>query len=237
MRSIIFVAMFVAGAAQAGWNTYEETRELTLDARDVKHLSINAGSGSMEVVGVDGLQAINVTANIGISDADEDKAADIMSKKMTLTLAADGGDAALLEAFFDDGFLGRGTDAYIALVISVPKGTAVTIDDGAGSIDVTDLEGDITIDDGSGSIDIRNVASVKVDDGSGSLKVRGANGDVSINDGSGSIKVRGVAGTVTIDDGSGSIKVSDVEKDLVIIDDGSGGQSFSNIRGEVVAET
>lgn len=236
MRSIIVMAMFVAGAAQADWNTYEETRELTLDASNVTHLSINAGAGSMEVVGVAGLQAISVTATIGISDADEDEAARIMSKKMTLTLDRDG-DAALLKAFFDDGFLGLGTDAYIALVVSVPKGIALTIDDGAGSIDVADVEGDITIDDGSGSIDIRNVAGVKIDDGSGSLKVRDANGDVTINDGSGSIKVRGVAGTVTIDDGSGSIKVSDVEKDLIIVDDGSGGQSFSDIRGEVVAET
>ncbi|MCH9694715.1 MAG: hypothetical protein K0U72_09415 [Gammaproteobacteria bacterium] len=236
MRSIILMATLVAGMAQADWDTYEETRELTLDASKVKHLSINAGAGSMEVVGVDGLDAINVTANIGVSDADEAEAVQIMSKKMTLSLDADD-DTAMLQAFFDDGFLGRGTDAYIALIINVPVGTNVTIDDGDGSIDVVDIEGDITIDDGSGSIDIRNVGNVKVEDGSGSLKVRDANGDVSIDDGSGSIKVRGVAGTVTIEDGSGSIKVSDVENDLVIVDDGSGGQKFSNIRGEVVSDT
>jgi hypothetical protein len=236
MRSIIVMAMFVAGATQAGWNTYEETRELTLDAGDVTNLSINAGAGSMKVVGVAGLQTIDVTAMIGVSDADKDEAEGIMSKKMTLTLEADG-DTALLEAFFDDGFLGQDTDAYIALVISVPTGTALTIDDGAGSIEVADVEGDVTIDDGAGSIDLSNVASVKLEDGSGSIKIRDANGDVHIDDGSGSVKVRGVAGTVTIDDGSGSIEVSDVEKDLVILDDGSGGQRFADIRGEVVTET
>lgn len=236
MRSIIVMAMFTAGIAQAGWGEFEETRELTLDASDAKHLSIKAGAGSMEVVGVAGLESIDVIATIGVADADEDEAAEIISKKMTLTLERDG-DLATLNSWFDDGFMGWGSDAYIALRISVPTGIAVTIDDGAGSIDVFDVKGDINIDDGSGSIEIRNAANVKIDDGSGSVKVSEAHGDVSIVDGSGSIKIRGVSGSVTVDDGSGSISVSDVEQDLVITDDGSGGQSFSDIRGEIVADT
>lgn len=236
MRGLLVMAMFVASLAHAGWKDFEEARELSLDANNVNRLSIEAGAGSMDVTGVAGLDRVHVTATIVVPDADQDEAAKVMEKRMVLTLEKNG-DEAQLKSWFKNRFMGIGSDAYIVLDVNVPKGMAVKIDDGAGSIEVIDLEGDITIDDGSGSIDVENVASVNIDDGSGSVKVRDAAGDVSIVDGSGSISVNNVQGSVTIDDGSGGIRVSDVEQDLIIVDDGSGGQSFTNVRGTVDLET
>lgn len=236
MRGFIVMAMFVVSLAHAGWKDFEEVRELSLEANSIDTLSIEAGAGSMDVTGVAGLDRIKVTATIVVPDADQDKAARAMEKRMVLSLQEKGNEAEL-KAWFKNKFMGFGSDSYIVLDVNVPKGMAVEIDDGAGSIEVIDVEGDITIDDGSGSIDVENVASVKVDDGSGSVTIKGVAGDVTIVDGSGSISVNSVQGTVTIDDGSGGIRVSDVERDLVIVDDGSGGQSFTNIRGSVDLET
>ena len=50
--------------------------------------------------------------------------------------------------------------------------TDVWIDDGSGSIELTDASGDVHIDDGSGSIKVSRVTgSIVVDDGSGSINV------------------------------------------------------------------
>jgi len=236
MRSFIVMAMFVVSLAHAGWSDYEEVREMDLDADGISRLSIKAGAGSMDVTGVKGLDRIAVKATIIVPDADEDEAVGVIDKNMTLSLHQDDSEAQL-DSWFKAGFMGLGSNAHIVLEVSVPQGMAVNIDDGSGSIDVTDVAGDVTIDDGSGSIDVSNVAHLKIDDGSGSIDVVNAAGDVSIVDGSGSINVKHVQGSVTIDDGSGSIKVSDVERDLIIVDDGSGSVSFSDIRGTVEQET
>lgn len=236
MRGFIVLAMLTASLAHAGWSDYEETRELNLEASNLQQFSIVAGAGSLHVTGVEGASQIEVKATIGIPGASEEKAQSIIAKRMTLTLERHG-DEVVLEAGFDDGFMGIGSDAYIALEIEVPEGMALRIDDGSGSLRVEGTKSDIVIDDGSGSIDVKNVASVKIDDGSGSIEIADALGDVSIVDGSGSITVRRVGGSVTVDDGSGSIRVSDVENDLTIIDDGSGSLNFNNIRGAVDADT
>jgi hypothetical protein len=236
MRSLIVIAMFTATLAHAGWSDYEEVRDLSLDAKGISQLTINAGAGSLDVTGVAGLDKINVKATIVVPDKDEDKAVRVIEKRIRLSLDRNAGEAEL-EAWFESGRTWFGSSPYIILEVSVPQGMALNIDDGSGSIDIVDLAGDIIIDDGSGSIDIRNVADVRIDDGSGSIDLVNATGDVSIVDGSGSISVKHVQGSVTIDDGSGSIAVSDIDSDLIIVDDGSGSLRFSDIRGIVDADT
>jgi hypothetical protein len=236
MRSFIVIAMFAAGIAQADWSNYEEVRNLDLDVDGISELSIEAGAGSMDVTGVRGLDKISVKATVVVPDADEEDALKVIEKNMTLSLEQKGSEAQL-NAWFDNGSMGFGSDAHIVLEVSVPQGLSVHIDDGSGSIDVIDVLGDVTIDDGSGSIDVDNVANLKIDDGSGSIDVDNASGDVSIVDGSGSISVDHVKGSVTIDDGSGSIKVSDVENDVIIVDDGSGSLTITDVRGNVDQET
>ncbi len=232
MRSLIVIAMFVASFADAAWNDYTTVRELKLDAEAIEVFEIDAGAGSMEVIGVSGLDRLVVTATVVVPESDEDDAIKLIDKKMRLSLDR-AGDRAKLISTFDDGMFGRGSSARIDLKISVPAGIAIEIDDGSGSIELIDTAADVSIDDGSGSIDAQGIANISIDDGSGSIDISAATGDVSIVDGSGSINVRSVAGSVTIDDGSGSIKVSDVEQDLIVVDDGSGGFSYSDVRGVV----
>ena len=227
-----FIGLFLCGLASIAWADYEEERELTLPTRGIDTMDIDAGAGSLEVIGLDGADQITVNARILIDD-DEDDAKRRIESDMTLTLEQDS-DVARLVAAFDSGVFGWGDSPRINLVVTVPSTMHLRVDDGSGSIEVSDVHGDIRIDDGSGSVVMTDVGGeIVIEDGSGSLTIQSAGGDVSINDGSGSITVQGAAGSVTVDDGSGSIDVSDVEEDLIIVDDGSGGLDFSNIGGRV----
>ncbi len=232
MRSFIVMAMFLASFASAAAGDYNEIRNLSVDPSGVETLVINVGAGSLDVRGVDGLDSIDVKATIVIPDADDDEGQKVIAKHLTLTLESDG-SVVDLKSSFKQGFWSIGSGGRVDLEVRAPSNLAVSIDDGSGSMDVSNFSGDMRIDDGSGSMDIQKVASVNIDDGSGSIDISGATGDVYINDGSGSITVESVGGTVTIDDGSGSIRVNDVAEDLIILDDGSGGVSFSDVRGTV----
>ena len=232
MRNVVVVLMFFASLAQAGFSDYEEVRDLKLDATGIDELSIDAGAGSMDVVGVAGLKHIEVVATITIENKGSDSAMEFMEERMNLSLQ-EGSGTAILVSNFSSGFMGRGPDARIDLNISIPQGMALRIDDGSGSIDINETKASVVIDDGSGSIDIDAVGDVNIDDGSGSIDVVAAAGDVIIVDGSGSINISEVGGSVRIDDGSGGIRVVNVENDLVIAEDGSGGLSYDDIRGHV----
>jgi hypothetical protein len=173
------MAMFAAGLAQAGGSDYEEVRDLTLDASDLKTLSINAGAGSMDVTGVAGINAISVKATIVVPDEDEEKALKIIAKKMKLSLDRDGDEAKLVSSF-DSGLMSFASNAYIVLDVSVPQGMSVNIHDGSGSIDVSTAAGDVSIVDGSGSIKVSDVENdlVIIDDGSGGLDYSNIRGSV-----------------------------------------------------------
>ena len=237
MRSYLILGLFAASFASAGEPDYSEVRELSADAGGAGEFVIDTGAGSLTVVGVDGLDAVNVTATIGLDGIrDEDKARAYIEKRLELTLERRG-DRVELVTDFDNGTWGMGRKAWVRLEIRMPSDLALDIDDGSGSIDIENVRATVRVDDGSGSIKVRDVGPLFIDDGSGSITAENVAGDVDIIDGSGSIKVTGVTGSVTIDDGSGSITVRDVEQDVIIEDAGSGGVSVANVAGRVETET
>lgn len=237
MRSLIMMAMFAASLADAAWDNYEEQRELSLDANGITTVDIEAGAGSLEVSGVPGFDVIEVEAAIEVPDRDDEAARELIESKLQLTLDRYG-DKAVLKAYIDRSFWRRSVEARVHLVVRVPESVDLVIDDGSGSMSVSDVSGSIDIDDGAGSITLTRVGGdLRINDGSGSITAHELGGDVSIEDGSGSIDVEDVAGSVIIDDGSGSIGVRDVLQDVTIIDAGSGGVRIAGVRGNVNSDT
>ena len=232
MRKFAVTTLLLAGLASPAAAEYSETRELAVDAGGADFFELVTGAGSLIVEGVDGLDAVEVAATIVVDVMRDSKARDMIEKHAVLELDRSG-DRIRLTADFDNTMWNWGSGGRIDLVVRAPAGLELSIDDGSGSLRVSDFDADVTIDDGSGSIVVDSVGALRLEDGSGSIRVRNASGDVYINDGSGSITVDTVDGTVTIDDGSGGIDVSDVSEDLVIIDDGSGSVSFNDVRGKV----
>ena len=232
MRTFLILGMFTASLASAAWRGYEETRDLSLDAAGIDTVEIEAGAGSLEVLGSADAEAIAVTALIQVPEKEE-KARNIIDSDLVLTLEREG-ERATLKGYFESSGWNWGDRPSIRLEVVVPSRIGLKIEDGAGSIGVSDVAGDIEIKDGSGSLQMSNVGGdIKIEDGSGSVNVDGVGGDISIEDGSGSISVKAVRGSVVVDDGSGSINVSDVDADLIIKDDGSGSLNFARINGRV----
>jgi hypothetical protein len=233
MRNTVFLVVLIGSLPGVVLADFEEVRELRLDTQGIDMLNIDAGAGSLEVVGVSASDEITVTAAINVPGLSDARARDKIESDMVLSLDRDGATATL-KSYFDNGVWGFGGSPSIALEVRMPEGMHLVVDDGSGSIEISNVRGDISIDDGSGSLTMTDVGgNVDIEDGSGTLTIEGVGGDLNIDDGSGSITVRRVAGSVIVDDGSGSIDVSDVAEDFIVVDDGSGGVTYANVAGRV----
>jgi len=216
-------------------------KKLTLDAEHLKSFDIEAGAGSLSIVGVDGQNDIQVDAEILTSK----------DRNFTLTLEKSGNEAQLVAEHHSHIGFWIGSSPRINLVITMPKHLALDIDDGSGDIEIRDInnnivlddgsgsttltsiKGDVRIDDGSGDLTAQNIhGSVYLDDGSGELTIANIIGDVEVVDGSGDLSVESATGLVTIDDGSGDIEVNTAGS-LKIIDSGSGDLDINNIKSGV----
>jgi hypothetical protein len=233
MRVFLILGMFTASLTNAAWHEYEEVRNLTLDAGGINTVEIEAGAGSLDVRGNPGAKKISVTALIQVPGKSDEKAQKVIESDLVLTLERDG-DVAVLIGYFDSSSWGWDDNPSVRLEVEVPESVGLDIEDGAGSIEIRDVLGEIIVEDGSGSLQMTNIGGeVRVIDGSGSISVERVGGDISIEDGSGSITVQDVRGSVIIDDGSGSINVTDVDEDLVIENAGSGSLNFARVNGHV----
>lgn len=234
----LLTSVLLSFSAVASWNSeliLQETKTLQLHADSLTKIKIDAGSGSMSIIG-NNSDTINVTARIYQEDAHDG---------YQLSLQASGEHALLiaenkrfskntridLEVQLPSRFTVNIHDGSGAITLANVKTTQIK--DGSGSISLSDIAGDVKITDGSGSISVNSVeGSLTIDDGSGSITAEAVEGFVTIEDGSGNIDVRNVKQDVSISDGSGSITV-DQAANFTLVDDGSGSVNITNITGKV----
>ena len=235
MRKLILAVLLISGVTWAHDHddNYSEERQLSTDADGIRLLDIDAGAGSLSILGVDGLADIVINATVRVDTSNEKKAAKFIARRIKLTLRRDG-DRALLKSLFREGWWFWGPNGHIDLDIRVPAGIGLIVDDGSGGIVVDGVKGGASIDDGSGSLRLSNVGAVMIDDGSGGIDITDVSGDVVIDDGSGGVKIRSVDGSVKVSDGSGGITVDGVTGDLVIENSGSGSLTINDVEGQVI---
>jgi DUF4097 and DUF4098 domain-containing protein YvlB len=251
--TMVFTILFLFTVMNVFADDFRVKKDLSLDAKGIDALEVEAGSGFLHIIGSDDVDEIKVTAQIEISDVDDDEAQKILDQDLELTLRRSG-DTAVLQSRFrgHSGFFRKYKSAHVNITVELPAKIAlyvddgsgeieingieanVEVDDGSGSIELEKIKGNIEIHDGSGSIDVREITGrLRIDDNSGGITVQNIDGDVDIKDGSGSITVRKINGSVVIEDGSGSIDISGVEQDVTIEEDGSGGVHISGVNGTV----
>jgi DUF4097 and DUF4098 domain-containing protein YvlB len=247
----ICILLFTSIALNAG--TINETKELKLKKTGITKLQIKSGAGDVKIEGKKDLDEIQVTAVIQISGVDEDDRDKILDKWVDLSLEKSGSKAYLTSIIEGNrGFFRRSRSAKIDLTINIPEEVALSVNDGAGDVELKNVAANVYLDDGSGFIDIQNISGdLEIDDGSGDLEINtvqgltdivdgsgtlyleNITGDVIIDDGSGSMRIEQVDGNVKISDGSGSIKIDDVSKDVTIKEKGSGSVTIHNVKGSV----
>jgi hypothetical protein len=221
------LALGLAGTVRADDCEHQARREERIDAAGVKTLHVIARAGSLRIDGQANAGAIAVR---GTACASRESALDDIQLKVGRS-----GASATVEAVIPESFNWLvGGQARLDLVLEVPQGVALEVEDGSGSIEIRHVAS-AAVRDGSGEMVIEDVAGeVRITDGSGGIEVRGAGSVVIDEDGSGGIDISGVRGNVLVkDDGSGSISVREVAGDFRVEDDGSGGISHTAVHGRV----
>ena len=218
-----------------------QQRELTLDSQDLQGLIAETGAGSLEIIGVEGLTQIKLVADIYSND-DSKVILTLEKKANKAKLKADFEQSGFnnYSPYID---LKLQVPANLALdiddgsgAILISKMTAdINVKDGSGEL-IINGGNNVSIDDGSGDIEVSQInGNLTIDDGSGAIKVTDVRGNIAIDDGSGNIEVANVQSPVTITDGSGDINVFNT-KGLTILAAGSGDVKFNKIDGPVSME-
>jgi len=210
---------------------FEAERTLAVPASDGDRLRLTAGSGSLEVVGVGGLDEVRATARACASHEE-------FLEDLQLASARDGSTLVVETRYPDWGNQGGWGQRYarLDLRLEVPEGMMADIRDSSGEMKVANL-GDLVIDDSSGEIEVRDIrGSVRIDDSSGEINLWAVTGNVEIKDGSGEIDVSEVGGMLTVDDGSGEINARDVDGTVRVVRDGSGSIEVDGVGGDFVVE-
>ncbi|MGI1945464.1 DUF4097 family beta strand repeat-containing protein [Shewanella glacialipiscicola] len=218
-----------------------QQRELTLDSQDLQSLIAETGAGGLEIIGVEGLTQIKLVADIYSNDDSKviltlEKKANKAKLKADIEQSGFNHDSPYID-------LKLRVPANLALDIDDGSG-AILISKMTADINVKDGSGELTInggnhvsiEDGSGDIEVSQInGNLTIDDGSGAIKVTDVRGNITIDDGSGNIEVANVQNPVTITDGSGDINVFNT-KGLTILSAGSGDVKFNKIDGPVSME-
>jgi DUF4097 and DUF4098 domain-containing protein YvlB len=226
---------------------HEAQRSVMVDAAGARMLLLEAGSGSLKVEGRPGQNRVVVRGRACASSAE-------LLERIELHGQRSGNNVVIRANVQRDdrnSSLRGNHYARLDIVVEVPAGMNAEIDDGSGSIDLSNLgavriedgsgeivannlSGDVEIDDGSGEIRLVDITGgVRIDDGSGEIELQNIGGLIDIDDGSGQITIRGARNSVKVSDASGDIDVRDVGGDFVVADDGSGSIDYDNVRGRV----
>jgi hypothetical protein len=227
---------------------YEAERGFSTPAQGIGELRLSAGSGSLEMVGVEGLTEIRVVGRACASDEE-------FLDDLQISDESDG-STLVLETHYPNwnGWSGGNRYARLDLRVEVPAGLAaditdgsgemavsnvgpLTVQDGSGEIVLESIRGDVAVKDGSGEMEIRGISgTLRVEDGSGEVTVEDVGSDLEIRDSSGELEILGVAGSVTLYDSSGEIQVDDVMGDVVVVRDSSGDIEVRGVGGNFVVE-
>ncbi|MGI9627299.1 MAG: hypothetical protein ACR2QM_10725 [Longimicrobiales bacterium] len=215
-------------ASVMGQSRCEFRDVVELSARAQGDVEIRAGSGLLEVEGSDAVSEVLVTATLCASEEDWLDELQVTAESMN--------SGVLIETEYPRDRDGWGNKyARIDLVVTVPSGMALDIEDSSGSMEVVNV-GDVRIDDSSGEIIVRGAGAVVIDDSSGGIDIRDATGHVEVSDGSGGLEIRSVDGDVLLSDGSGGIDVEAVTGSVRIERMGSGGVRIDDVEGDLIVE-
>jgi hypothetical protein len=215
----------------ADYCTYSRDHDFAVDAASLETLSMDVGSGSLEVIGNSGSNEVRVIAKACASSSRRLEQIDLTHRVHDSQLFVSTEFERNRSIF---GWLNFGNSyGYIDIEVQMPSDLSLEVDDGSGSMEISGITA-LSIDDGSGSILIHNIGGdVSIEDGSGAITIRDVRGKVSVSDGSGPIEIRESGDVEIIDDGSGNIEIEHIHRNVNVYDDGSGSIRIHDVAGDV----
>lgn len=227
-ETVVIVCLYAVACAPVSdvWDDcqFRAPRSVTMDAAGLRSVSVQAFSGTLEVVGVQDLAEVRVTGSACAVEEQWLEGIDVKTERRDSEI--------VIEAVAPAGRAWEGT-GRLDLEIEVPSSTRLDIVDGSGAIEIANVAG-LRIDDGAGSLSISAIGGdVEIKDGGGELDVEDVCGHVKIEDGRGDITVRDIGGSVTMSDRNGDISVKRVGGNFTLSSDTNGSVSHSDVAGRV----
>ena len=103
--------------------------------------------------------------------------------------------------------LRRGPRLRINLIVRVPEHYHVSFRNGAGNVEIMDVNGNMDGQTGAGNIELDDVTGmVNVKSGAGNVEVSGEVSSIDVNTGAGNIELFGLQGSVSAATGAGNIE-------------------------------
>ena len=218
-----------AALSAQGWREdYTAPRSGSADAKGASRVDVTALAGTLEIRGIEGLTEVRVK---GTARANDEDYLDEIRLRVERS-----GNRVLVVAVIpqrSSSMWNNNMHRVLDLVIEVPRGIALDVEDSSGELEISDV-GTLDLEDSSGDIELENITgAVRVDDSSGEMRISNVRGEVRVDDSSGDIAIRDITGRVIIDDdSSGDIDVTDVSGSVEITNDSSGDIDVRRVGGD-----
>ncbi len=212
---------------------FERTVELQHAMQPGTTLAVSTASGSIDAAGKETDQA-QVVATI-VARAGTEKEAQELAEAVEIGFEE---TAERLEIKADRPKTGGGRSISISYEIALPRQSHVECNSASGSIDVTDLNGDVKAHAASGSVKAARIeGSVGLGSASGSIRCEQVEGgDIRLGSASGSVRLSKAsnAGVCDLHSSSGSAGASDVQADSIKVRSASGSVTLTDAQAEAI---
>lgn len=228
MKKIIGFVSVLTMSVLAGCNilSVETENTYTLDASELDVFTIEHDAGDVEIVGVEGIDEINVVSTFIAKGEDQARAEKFSEENLFLSLE----DGVLKSKVNREAEVEQG---FIDLVIEMPSDLALSYKQNEGELIVSSLRSPIKLQHGSGPMFLNDIkGDIQITDGAGNVTLDQIQGEVSIANNAGTTSVVNSSGSLEIVAGSGAVEVEEYEGDIAIRN-GRGGIRVNSVNGDV----
>ncbi|MET9442877.1 DUF4097 family beta strand repeat-containing protein [Streptomyces sp. NPDC006610] len=184
----------LTGCASAEEDKDAERRAFALSGRT---LTVDSDDSRLEIVAVEGAKEGEVRVTRWFDGSV------VVGKDPKVSWEMQDGDRLVLRLHCS-GFV---ADCEARHRIEVPRGVAVKVREGDGSVRASGFREALDIRTGDGSVRVEDVTgAVKVRTGDGSVRVGDVDGAVNVETGDGSVRVQGVSGALDVHTRDGSVR-------------------------------
>ena len=205
---IVFLLAFVAGNVQAKDAQIRDVVKKSYDVRPGGTLHIDMDRGNIEIETTSGNRVLIELERI--AKADNEEIAERMLERHEYVFDKRGNDVYIRTRYGDDkGFMKkwrRRSRLKIHVVVKVPERYSVDFSNGAGNVDIVDVEGLIEGRTGAGNIVLDGVRGiVEISSGAGNVEIAGDVERAKVSTGAGNINLHGLQGAIEASTGAGNV--------------------------------
>jgi DUF4097 and DUF4098 domain-containing protein YvlB len=234
----LFTAFQLVSLAQSKWDK-EPFMTKSLSNESIKNVDVQTSGGSISVSGVAPAQArieVFVSPSNNKNDLSKEEVQKRMNELYDLKISV-ANNKLTATAKSKEKIKDWKKALNISFRVFVPKNVSTDLSTSGGSINLTDLSGDLRFSTSGGSLDLDNVAG-KVDGrtSGGSINLENSKDDIELSTSGGSIHAKNCDGKLRLSTSGGSLDLKDLKGDIRATTSG-GNVEGRNVAGELIAHT